>query len=106
MLKDKDGNKLTTKEFFSRWKKGIEGITPLQRISIQLTGLRLQILGLAIGLIVSLIGYRHLWWVAIILLGGLINIVLQYLTTKQQKKAIESIENMFYNKEEVQEDGY
>jgi len=36
MPKDRYGNKLTWKEFISRWKEGIEGITPSQRIKTQL----------------------------------------------------------------------
>ena len=32
-MKDTQGNKITIKEFFQRWKEGIEKITPIQRLS-------------------------------------------------------------------------
>jgi hypothetical protein len=83
MPKDKQGNKITWKEFLSRWKDGINGITPLQKTKTQITGTKIQLLGLFLGLIVTTIGYKNLWWVAIILLGALINTAVQYLGLSQ-----------------------
>lgn len=85
ILKDKQGNKLTFKEFMTRWKDGIEGITPLQKLKTQVTATRIQLLGIVLGMVASLIAYESMWWIAIILLGALINTVVQYLGLTQQR---------------------
>jgi len=38
VVKDKTGKEVKTKEFFNRWKSGVEGITPLQISKSQVTG--------------------------------------------------------------------
>ncbi len=88
MPKDKEGNKLTWKQFFRRWKDGIDNVTPIQKTKTQLTATRIQLLGLILGLIVTTIGYKNLWWVAIILFGAMINTGVQYLSLSQQKKTL------------------
>jgi len=98
MPKDKEGNKLTWKEFFKRWKEGINGITPLQQLKTQKSATKIQLIGIILGLVMCFIGYKNLWWVAIILFGALINTGVQYLQIKQQIKAIEDLEN---NSEEM-----
>ncbi len=86
--KDKQGNKLTYKEFIGKWKKGIEGITPLQKIKTQITATRISLLGIFLGLIITSIAYKQLWWIAIILLGALINTGVQYLGLAQQRNIL------------------
>jgi hypothetical protein len=92
-MKDKEGNKITGKEFLSRWKEGIEGITPLQKIKTQITATRIQLLGLICGLIVTGIAYKTLWWVAIVLIGALINTGVQYLGLTQQRNSLKKHED-------------
>ena len=93
-MKDKEGNKLTTKEFFSRWKKGIEGITPIQKLKTQVTGTRITLVGLILGLGVSIYGWKKLWWVAIVLTGAILNTGVQYLGQKQQLKLLKNLEKV------------
>ena len=93
--KDKKGNKLTFKEFMKRWGKGIEGITPLQKMKTQILGTRIMLLGMFLGLLVSIYGWKDLWWVGIILIGALINTGVQYLALRQQKKLLENLEKQF-----------
>ena len=100
MPKDKEGNKLTWKEFMGRWKSGIEGITPQQKLSAQINGARITLLGLILGLIVSIIGWHNLWWVAIVLIGGLITQGIQYLGLIQQKLIFKKIEEQLKDPEE------
>ncbi len=100
IFKDKEGNKLTFKEFMTRWKGGIENVTPLQKTKIQLTGTKITLLGLFLGLCVSIYGWKNLWWVGIILIGALINTGVQYLATKQQKKLYQTIEDNFKEADE------
>ena len=82
--KDKEGNKLTAKEFFKRWGDGIEGITPKQKLKTQLLGTRITLVGLFLGLCVSIYGWENLWWVGIVLMGAILNTGVQYLGLKQQ----------------------
>lgn len=86
--KDKEGNELTFKEFTKRWKDGIEGITPLQKLKTQIVATRIQLLGIFLGLIVTSMAYEKLWWIAIILLGALINTGVQYLGLIQQRDSL------------------
>ena len=98
--RDKKGKKISLKEFKNRFKKGVEGITPLQTLKTQILGTRIMLLGLFLGLLVSLYGWKNLWWVAIILVGALINTGIQYLGLVQQKKRLEDIEKQFEEPEE------
>ena len=98
--KDKEGKKISLKEFKDRFKQGVEGITPLQKLKTQILGTRIMLLGLFLGLLVSLYGWKNLWWVAIILVGALINTGIQYLGLVQQKRIIEDIEKQFEEPEE------
>lgn len=82
--KDKQGKELTSKEFFARWKEGIEGITPEQKIRSQIWGYYVTIIGLFCGIVVSIIGLEKLWWLMIILIGGLIINIVQLLGLWQQ----------------------
>ena len=91
-MRDKQGNKLTFKEFINKWKEGIEGITPFQKIKTQLSGTKIILIGLFLGLVVSLYGFKRLWWVGIILVGAIINTGVQYLSLRQQKKLLENLE--------------
>lgn len=86
--KDKEGNELTFKEFTKRWKDGVNGITPIQKLKTQITATRIQLLGIFLGLIVTSIAYENLWWVAIILFGALINTGVQHLGLTQQRDSL------------------
>ncbi len=103
--KDNKGNKLTGKEFLSRFKKGVEGITALQKIKTQVNGTKIMLLGLVLGLFVSIYGWKNLWWVGIILIGALFNTGVQYLGLAQQKKMLEDLEKQFEEPEEIKEKG-
>ena len=73
MPKDKDGNKLTWKEFFARWKKGIEGITPLQQAKVIYQNSFIMLLGILLGIIFSLFRFKDLWWLTLILTSAFVN---------------------------------
>lgn len=91
-MRDKQGNKLTFKEFMSRWKEGIEMITPLQTIKHQIRGYRITLIGLLCGIGVSIYAYKTMWWLGIILIGGLYINLMQYLGLRTQKKQMEKWE--------------
>lgn len=91
-MKDKYGNYLTWKEYLDRWKEGIKGITPYQLTIQQLRGMNIILLGLVCGIVVTFFNLKNLWWLTIILTGGLYVNITQYIGTWQKKKALENIE--------------
>ena len=93
MPRTKEGEKISWKEFMSRWKKGIEGITPLQKLKAQRNGINLQLIGLLLGFVISILNYKQLWWLTLILFGGLIVTGVQKLGIKQQIINLEDFES-------------
>ena len=93
-MKDKEGNKLTFKEYMTRWKKGIENITPIQKIKTQVSGTRISLIGLVCGLVISIYNWKNLWWVAIVLTGAILNTGVQYLGLKQQLTKMDNFEQL------------
>lgn len=100
-MRDKQGNKLTTKEYMKRWGEGIEGITPQQKLDTQLTGTKITLIGIFLGLCVSLYGYKNLQWVALILCGAFITTWVQYISFRQQKRIFKQLD---LESEEVDEE--
>lgn len=92
MPKDKAGNQLTWKEYMARWKEGINGVTNLQRLKIQSKGVNIQLLGILLGIVMSIITIKAMWWVMIILIGAIIVTGSQKLGLMQQINKIEQIE--------------
>lgn len=102
-FKTKDGEVISWKEFFNRWKKGIAEVTPKQKIESQILFTRIMIIGFICGFVISLVNFKNLWWVAIVLFAAIGNTVIQYISLVQQKRLFENIENNILGSEEVAE---
>ncbi len=89
------GEWLTFKEFMERWRKGIEGLTPLQIINTHLRSLKLALIGILLGLYYSIMAFKQLYWLFVILLGSLGIMLSQWVVIWQKKKALENIERRF-----------
>ncbi len=100
--KDKQGKKLTSKEFMDRWKSGIQSITPLQQLKIQIRSTKIMLFGIVAGIVVTMINVKTLWWVLIILVGVLGVTTVQFIGLLQKKKGLEHIEKMFNPKIQIQ----
>lgn len=91
--KDKAGNKISLKEFFKRWGKGIEGCSPVQQTLTSLWGYPFITGGIITGIVISTI-HRTFWMVAI-LVGSCPITFMQIVSTYQkyvsQKKAEELV---------------
>lgn len=98
-MKDKFGNEVTWKEFGSRWKKGMEGITPIQQTITQLWFTWIVVIGIVFGMVVCLFAIKTLLWLFIVLLGALGNTLVQLLGLWQKKRILEVYSVKF--KEEV-----
>jgi len=54
-MKDKEGNKITFKEFLSRWKEGIEQITPRQRLENEIRATLISLIGFIAGVVILIL---------------------------------------------------
>jgi len=90
--KAKDGSKLTFKEFMRQWKKGYEGITPLQQKKVALWSYMPIFAGVIWGITVTFIGKTY--WLCLILLGSLPITTVQFISTLQQYKSIKKVEEV------------
>lgn len=79
--KDNDGKEVKTKDFFQRWKDGIEGISPLQQSKTSLMGSWIVLSGVLGGMIINaLVRISSQWiWIEVILLGSLVLVVMQMI---------------------------
>ena len=92
--KDKEGNKLTYKQFMKRWEDGCKGITQLQQTSMQLNSMYIMLIGLVCGFVITLFNLENLWWLSIILGAGCFNTGISALGIWQKKVALAEMEKM------------
>lgn len=92
---DKQGNKLTAKEFMQRWKQGIESVTPLQSTRSQLMFSYMIIVGLICGIVTSFLALETLWWLVITLCGALGIQILSVIGVYQKYQLLLRISNQF-----------
>ena len=93
---------MNPKEFFKRWKGGIEAITPLQQAKVSLMGNVLVLVGVVTGLITTF--SLKVWWLFIILCGSLLLTSMGFLATIQKYFALQKMNDMlkeFEMKKEV-----
>ena len=108
MIKDKQGKDYTIRQFFAKWKSGMQGITPLQMQQSQRWGYLITIAGIIYGIVYSAL--TKSWWLSIILIGSLIVIATQLIgcwqqikVLKDQERIIKDIQNSM--EKEVTENG-
>ena len=92
---DKQGNKLTLKEFLSRWKSGITEVTPLQQKKIALWSFIPLFMGILWGITVTF--FSKTYWLTLILCGSLPLTLINFLSTFQQYKSIKKVEEVMKN---------
>jgi len=90
--KAKDGSKLTFKEFMGQWKKGVEGITPLQQKKVALWAYMPLLSGIVWGIVVTFLSKTY--WLTTILCGSLPLTTIQFISTLQQYKSIKKVEGV------------
>ena len=86
LMKDKQGNPVTVKNFFVRWGQGIEGITPLQQSKTQIMGLWIVVSGVLAGMIINALVRMsdQWWWIEVVLAGSLVLTTVQFISTYQR----------------------
>jgi len=95
--KDKDGKKITAKEFVKRFKEGLSEITPQQKIKNEARSTFIMLIGYISGL-VSLIVYRKLFTVQwftyaliIIFIGASYGQLMKWIVLRQQAKLFKNL---------------
>ena len=91
-MKTKSGEEITTKEFFNKWKQGMQMITPLQQTKISLIGNAFVLTGVIIGIIIMII--TRTWWLLIILIGSLILVSVGALGSIQKYWALKEVDKL------------
>ena len=98
--KDKEGRWISPQEFGKRWKQGIEGITPMQNVKSQIFFTCMILFGLIGGIFVSILAWKTLWWLSIILIAAYGNtyfsaiaLYQKYIQLKRIKEMIEQDHN-------------
>ncbi len=90
--KGKEGKWITLTEFLSRWKDGIQKITPLQQLQTQMLGMLLIFAGILFGLVIAF--RTSLWWLFIILLGSMIVFLSQIVGILQRYIILKAVKAM------------
>jgi len=90
--KDKYGNKLTLKEFFARWKKGLEGVRPVQQTKISLWSFIPLFGGIVWGMAVTFLSGTY--WLTLILVGSLTLMSMNFVSTLQKYRAQKKAEEL------------
>lgn len=96
--KARDGSELNFKQFMKRWRKGVEGITPLQQTKTTLWSYPLVVGGVTTGIIIMLL--RREWWLVAILVGSLPMTLMGVLSTWQRYVSQKKIETTMKELEE------
>lgn len=98
MPKTKDSEKISWKEFFLRWKKGIENLTPSQKLTNEIKGTLITLIGFVIATIALIIYRKELivsWFaygLILVFVGSIITTGLKWLGLRQQLKMLKRIE--------------
>lgn len=83
---------MNTKEFFSRWKGGIERITPMQMTRINMMGVILVAIGILIGIYSTYL--TRTWWLLVVLIGSFIMVLMNVATILQKYFLLNAIEKL------------
>jgi len=92
---DKQGKPVGIKEFFSRWKQGINNVTPLTQAGFNLFGNTLVLIGIILG--VWFASSNHFSWLIIVLIGSFLMSGVSFLATLQRLLLLLDIEQMKNN---------
>ena len=111
MPKTKSGEKISWKEFMKRWKEGIEGITPIQKLKNDYISQIISFVGFLSCLIVLII-YRKQFFVSwfsyglmLIFLGSSWSSAIKVLVIKQQLKFFKETDSQSINVKDILKGG-
>lgn len=88
----KSYKELGHKEFFRRWRVGMEETTPYEQAKVQKNFTMITLYGIGIGFGISLYFWRTAWWLAIILAGAFGNTFIGLMAINQRIRLLEKLE--------------
>ena len=91
--RDKEGKWLTPKEFSERFKKGVEGITPIQQTKSTIVFTWITLIGILAGFCLALALFSKFWWGAIILFAAGGNTAVSLIGLYQKYKREKEIQD-------------
>lgn len=86
--------KLNNQSFMQRWKQGMMQITPLQQARITIRSTVIILVGIIIGMIISALNIKTLYWLFIILTGALGNTSIQLLGMVQKYNQLKMFDKL------------
>ena len=90
----KDGEVITWGEFMQKWKHGIENLTPLQKITNELRGTFITLIGFIVSFIAVIYAREGIgiisYGLILIFLGSIITTGLKWISLRQQIKIFQS----------------
>lgn len=91
-IRNRDGKSYSLREFFSKWKEGIQGITPLQQKEGERTSYLIILFGVFAGLIAAIMTKTA--WLVIIMIGSLGLLIFQFIACLQMLWALQKQEEI------------
>lgn len=95
-MKDKEGNKVTIKEFFKRWKAGIEAITPKQKLDNEIRATTINIIGYLAGIVILIWSSKDFgllsYALILIFIGNGWSAIIKWISQRQQLKFFKQLE--------------
>jgi len=88
--KDREGKKLTFRQFMLRFRDGIERTTPLNQTKITLWSYFPIFAGILWGIVVTFLGKTY--WLSLLLSGSLPITIIQFLSNWQKYKRFKQVE--------------
>ena len=109
-MKDKEGNKLTTKEYFKRWGDGIKSLSPEQKVSNEFNATLIMLVGFIVAL-VALVIFRDkliVSWFAygliLIFAGNTWGTTIRLIGFYQQKQFFKNIKEKMQGEDEEEKE--
>ena len=87
-IKVKSGERITIKEFFHRWRLGIDSVDAYQQTVLQIWSTWIILIGILCGIVMTALAFKNVWWLTIILVGALFNTSIQMLGLIQKKRLL------------------
>ncbi len=88
-IKIPSGEKITHQEYMKRWKAGIMKVGLLSQTKIQVRSTWIIVIGLLAGIVISLLDFKELFWLFIILIGALGNTAIQLIALIQKRNLLD-----------------
>ena len=105
MPKLKTGEKVSWKESGKRFKEGVENLTPLQRLSSEIKGTFITLIGFIVASVMIIISWNKIGLIAygliLIFIGSVWTYLMKFLGQKQGLKSLRTTEFNSVNVEDI-----